>query len=189
MMIRINSKFSFRQSFRILVSGMVLCSLYACPFGSRYQLDDHPQYAVDEAYVGTWNGVAKRFNGDEYPMSVSLGKFSDSLYAVHITGDMPELKRYRIALNDTLSGTGFMSLVADRPVMNLEVLGLNYIVELRWRKNKLSFLPLSDHFTAKYIKKNKDLRLALEWHFKTRAYPLYDADFCLKDMVRQTQEQ
>ena len=179
--------FPFSSLLRVAGVALLLISLTACPFASRYQLDDQPQYAIDEAYFGTWSGVAKRFNGDEYPMKVAIGKYTDTLYNLFITGEMPELKRYGIVTNDTIHGTGFISLVADRPVMNLEVLGLNYIIELRWRKDKLSFLPLGDHFTAKYIKKNKDLRLALEWHFKTRAYPLYDADFCLKDMIRQQQ--
>jgi hypothetical protein len=34
------------------------------------------------------------------------------------------------------------------------------------------------------IMNNTDLRNSVELHYRTRVHPLYDNDFCLKEMIR-----
>jgi hypothetical protein len=77
-----------------------------------------------------------------------------------------------------------MSSVASRQFLNIQVKGQTYISEFVYKDEKISLLPLCEHFTVKIVRSNNELREALELHYKTRLFPLYDEPFCLKDMVR-----
>lgn len=162
----------------------VLCTLYACPFSSAYTLDDEPQQAINEEYLGNWaTTLAGPFNR-QYPVRMSLEKYTDSLYWLVFTSYMRDLARYRVAVHDSIRGTAFMSDVNGHTVINYQAAGQNFIGEFIYENGKLSIYPFEERFTNKILRKNADLRLMLEWHYASRLNPFYDETFTLKNMVR-----
>ncbi len=105
-------------------------------------------------------------------------------YKVCFTGDFEALNDCHIAKNDSIQGTAFMSRIGDRKFLNLKVKGVYYIAEFVYEDDKISLLPLCEHFTNKIIKSGTEITGAIFLHFKTRLYPLYDEPFCLRNMVR-----
>jgi hypothetical protein len=85
---------------------------------------------------------------------------------------------------DSISGTAFMSTLAGKQFLNINIKSSYYIAELKFEGDKLSLLPLVEHFTSKMIFNNIDLRNSVEFHYKSRVHPMIDPEFCLKDMVR-----
>ena len=162
----------------------IILILYGCPFSSPYKLDEEPGIYTEEILLGKWATMITTKDGTRQPVKMILGKKNDTEYSIDFTGYLSDLKPYRVIAYDSIKGTAFMSTVANRQFLNIEIKGQTYIAEVIYRNDKLSLLPLAEKFTAKYIKSNAELRLAVEVNIKTRVSPVYDETFCLWDMVR-----
>jgi hypothetical protein len=162
----------------------VTCLLYACPFSSSYSLDEESANLVDESLVGKWATMVSGSTGKEYPLKMILEKKTDTLYNICLISDFSELKRYTRISGDSLTGTAFINVASDRLFMSIQMLGLQYLAEVKLKDGKLNLLPLCEHFTNKIVKSNAELHKAIELHYITRLRPFYDEAFCLKDMVR-----
>ena len=174
-----------KGALNIAMSFLICCLLSACPFSSAYKLDDSPAVYVDDALLGKWATFVKKPNSTkEEPVKLILGKRSDTEYDITLIGFIKELRPYRIATADSIKGIAFMSIVDGKQFLNISIKSQTYIAELRFKDDKLSVLPLVEHFTAKVIQNNSALRSSVEIHYKTRVHPMFDEDFSLKDMVR-----
>ncbi len=148
-------------------------------------LDETPGIYIENDLLGSWaTFVKKPVSGKEEPVKVILSKKTDTEYNIAFTGSLNELKPFRIIEKDSISGSAFMSTVGGKQFFNISIKDKIYIVEIIFKNGALSLLPLSDHFTAKMIMSNADLRNSIEVHYKTRVLPLYDNEFCLRDMVK-----
>lgn len=161
---------------------LVLCG---CPYSSAYKLDEQPTENIDESLLGKWAVFIKKPGKyKEEPVKLNIEKKNDQEYSVSITGYIDEIKPYIIFADDSIKGTATLSTAVNKRFMNLFIKDRTYLVEVKMENGSLSLLPLSEHFTAKMIKSSAALRIALEFHYKTRLNPMYDDDFCLKDMIR-----
>ena len=167
--------------FLLLSIALILCG---CPFSSTYKLDSESSIPVDESLLGKWACMVENSSGNEQPVKMIIGRKNETEYNIDFTGDLKDLWRFRVVENDTIKGSAFMSMVNDRPFLNIEVRGQTYLVAVDQKDGKLSLLPLTDGFTSKYIKSNEVLRKAVEVHLHTWSFPHYDDQFCLKGMVR-----
>ena len=89
----------------------------------------------------------------------------------HFQGTWMNLRPFRHITSDSLTGTAFMSTVGGRQFLNIKINARVYIAELKFKDDKLSLLPLAEHFTAKMIFNSTDLRNSVEFHYKTRVHP------------------
>ena len=161
---------------------VLLCS---CPYSSPYQLDESPGIDVENELMGNWAAIVKKpGSGKEEPIKLILSKKSDTEYNIAFTGNLDELKPFKLVYKDSVTGTAFMSTVGGNQFLNITIKGTTYIVELKLKNGKLSLLPLAEHFTSKMVQNNSELRNCVEFHYKTRVHPIYDDDFCLKEMVK-----
>lgn len=169
-----------------LISAASACMLlYACPYSSTHVLDETPGIYVEDDLLGNWaTFVKKPVSGKQEPVKVILSKKNDTEYNISFTGSLNELKPFRVIDKDSINGTAFMSTVGGKQFFNITIKDNIYIAEIIFKKGLLSLMPLSEHFTAKMIMTNADLRNSIEVHYKTRVIPLYDDDFCLKEMVK-----
>ncbi len=158
--------------------------LYACPFSSPYKLDKEPAIPVDEVLIGKWATMISDKKGNPLPVKMIISKKSDTEYNIDFTGNFSDLKRFNIVRDDSIKGAAFISNVADRQFLNIDIKGQNYIAAVDYYNDTLSLLPILDGFSAKYIKSDSELRSAVEVHIKTRVYPRFDEQFCLREMVR-----
>jgi hypothetical protein len=159
--------------------------LCACPYSSTHMLDESPGIYVEDELIGNWaTFIVKPKTGKQEPVKVILSKKTDTEYTIAFTGSINELKPFKVINKDTVNGSAFMSTVAGKQFLNISVKGSNYIAEVIYKNGLLSIMPLSDHFTAKMVMSNYDLRNCVELHYKTRVHPLYDEEFCLKEMIR-----
>lgn len=159
--------------------------LSACPYSSVYKLDDAPSIYVEDALLGKWATYVKKPDTDkEEPVKLILSKKSDTEYNIVFIGYTKELRPFNIVTSDSIKGTAFMSTVGDNQFLNISIKSQTFIAELKVKDDKLSLLPLAEHFTSKFIQNNAALRNSLAFHYKTRVHPMFDEDFCLKDMVR-----
>lgn len=166
----------------LFVLSTLLCS---CPYSSQYQLDETPNIYVEDDLLGSWATMVKKpVSGKEEPVKLILSKKNDTEYNIAFTGKLDELKPFKLLNKDSISGTAFMSTVAGKQFLNIAIKGSNYIAELKLKNGALSLLPLVEHFTAKLVQNNTDLRNCVEFHYKTSVHAMYDDDFCLRDMVR-----
>ena len=159
----------------------ILCG---CPYSSVYKLDGEPAVPIDETLIGKWATMVTTGSGDEQPLKMIVAKRSDFEYDMSFIGQINDLRYFNVLTGDTLKATAFLSEAASRRFLNVQVKGETFIAEMVQKDGKLNLLPLCEHFTVKMIRNNEELRTALEWHFKTRLYPLYDPEFCLKQMSR-----
>lgn len=172
-------------SFLLLLTAFSLTVILSgCPFSSAYQIDKEPQFLVDDNYLGKWAAITIDDIGMKRPVKMILSRKTDYEYDIIFTGYFDELNKRNIAYNDTIKGTGFMSLVDNRQFFNIKVKEQFYLAEFSFEDGKITMLPLCEHFTNRIVKSNEDLRKSIQWHFKTRLYPLYDDPFCLRNMVR-----
>ena len=166
----------------LLVISFLLCG---CPFSSVYKLDETPYINVEEGLLGKWATYVKRPGTEkEEPVKLILSRRSDTEYNIAFIGFIYELRPYNIVTSDSIKGTAFMSTIDGRQFLNISIKSQIFIAELKVKDDKISLLPLSEHFTAKFIQNNEALRKSIEVHYKTRVHPMLDEDFCLKDMVR-----
>jgi hypothetical protein len=161
---------------------VLLCS---CPYSSPYNLDEIPGIYVEDALLGKWKTFIKRQNSNkEEDIYLNLNKKTDTEYDISFTGDLDDLLPYKLINSDSLSGTAFMSIVGGRQFLNIKINSRIYIAELTLKNDKLSLLPLAEHFTGKMILNSEELRNSVDFHYKTRVHPILDDDFCLRDMTK-----
>ncbi|MFT3909458.1 MAG: hypothetical protein QM737_08545 [Ferruginibacter sp.] len=161
-------------------------SMYGCPYRSAYKLDDEPKVLVDESLVGKWTTTASRFDGASFPVKMVVDKKTDYEYDLSFIGPL------KVALSevvykpeqDTIKATAFISEASSRRFLNIYAMSQYYIVEFMYKNDKLTLLPLNEHFTSRLVKSDVQLKQSLELHYKTRLYPLYDDEFCFKQMNR-----
>jgi hypothetical protein len=159
--------------------------LAGCPYSSSYKLDDAPSIYVEDVLLGSWACFVKKPGNDrEEPVKLILSKKNDTEYNIAFTGYLDELKPFRILTNDTLKGTAYMSTLLGHQFLNIEIKARTYIAELQFENNTLSLLPLAEHFTSRIVHSSEALKQMLEFHYKSRTHPMFDEDFCLKDMVK-----
>ena len=164
----------------------LLCvSLCSCPYSSIYKLDDNPSIYVEDVLLGKWATFVKRPGTEkEEPVKMILSRKNETEYNIAFIGYTDDLRPYRVVTADSVLGTAFMSSVNGKQFLNINIKSQFYIAELKYEDGKLSLLPLVEHFTAKMIFNNTALRNSVEVHYKTRVHPMFDEDFCLKDMVK-----
>jgi hypothetical protein len=167
-----------------LIAFTVSLSLYACPFSSVYKLDNESTIPVNDALLGNWITMVQDDLGIQRPVRITLAKRTDLEYDLILTGKFNDLKAFNVVQKDSIKAIVFMSIVNNRQFLNIEIKGQTYIVELIFKNNLISLLPLADGFTSKYIKSGSQLRKALEFYLRTRVSPRYDEQFCLKEMVK-----
>ncbi len=171
--------------FTILLLFFLAISLCSCPYSSPYKLDDNPYINVDDLFLGKWaTFINKEGAGKEEPIKLILSKKTETEYNIVLTGYLDELKSFDVMKSDSVKGTAFMSEIGDKQFLNITIKTRVYIAELKYKEDKLSLLPLVEHFTSKMIFNNTALRNSVAFHYKTRLHPMYDDSFCLKDMVR-----
>jgi len=162
--------------------------LWGCPYDSPYSIDEEPQQPMDEALLGKWATFVPRPTFDneytESPVKIIFARRTDMEYDIAITGYIDELKRFRISENDTIKGTAFLSLIDKRYFLNTVIKGKVYIAEVKKLGNTLDIMTLAEHFTSKYVKNSTGLRSAVGYHYKTRARPMYDDWFILKNLQK-----
>lgn len=167
----------------LLILPFVIC-LYGCPYSSAYKLDSEPSLYADETLVGKWATMVNTYNGGEQPVKIIIDKLNDNEYGMAITGNLHFLAPYIKVKNDTIRCTAFMSIVADRKFLNIKTGSETFISQAICENNTLSLLPLAEKFTSKYIRSDRELRAAVEIHFRNRVKPVYDDEFCLWNLVR-----
>jgi len=172
-----------RICYYALISPLILI-LYACPFSSPYKLDNESSIPVDETLLGKWATMLFSKKGNQLPVKMILTRKNDTEYYIDLTGNFNDLKPYRVARNDSIHGSACLSNVGNRQLLSIEIKGQTYIAAIVYNNDTLSLLPLADGFTAKYIRSNTDLRKAVDVHLRTRLFPKYDEQFCLRGMVR-----
>ena len=166
----------------LLLTAIVLCG---CPFSSAYKLDDVPNQPIDEALIGKWAVYVKKPNKEkEEAVKLNISKLNDMEYSIGISGYIDELHPYMNFVNDSISGSAYLSTAINKTFLNLLIKDRIYIVEVKNEQGHLSFLPLSEHFTSKLVRNCAALRTAIEFHYKTRVRAMYDDEFCLKEMVK-----
>ena len=174
-----------KKLFEISLLFFLCLTLCACPYSSAYYLDETSGMNVQDALLGKWTTYMKKpGSSGEEEIYLSLSKKTDTEYHISITGNLNELRPYRVLISDSLSGTAFMSLVDNRQFLNININSRIYIAELKLKDDKLSLLPLAENFTGKMVRNTADLRKSVEVHYKTRVHPLLDDDFCLRNMVK-----
>jgi len=174
-----------RKVFEISLLFLLPVILCSCPYSSSYTLDEQPNIYVEDALLGKWMTFINKQEGNRLePVYLTLGKRTDTEYDIAFSGNLDDLRRQRLIKTDSLTGTAFMSTVGERQFLNIKINSRIYIAELRLKEDKLSLLPLMEHFTAKMIKSNEALRNSVDFHYKTRVHPMLDEDFSLKDMIK-----
>jgi hypothetical protein len=170
---------------QLLLFAALAVVLSACPYSSAYKLDDEPVQPIDESLLGKWAAfIKKSAAGKEEPVKIIFTQKTETVYNIAITGYIDELRPYIAFVADSIKGEAFLSVVGNNTFLNLLINSRNYIGEVKKENGKLSLLPISESFTAKLVKSNSVLRLALEVHYKTRVKPSYDEEFCLKNLVK-----
>lgn len=164
----------------------VLClALCGCPYSSAYFLDETPGINVDDRLLGKWlTYVHPPESPREEAVYLSLGKKTDTEYNISFSANFEQLLPVKLPDSDSLTGSAFMSMVGDRQFLNISIHARVYIAELTLIDDKLSLLPLAEHFTAKLVFNSQELRASVYVHYKTRVHPILDEEFCLRDMIR-----
>ena len=171
--------------FTIPLLSFLIITLCSCPYSSPFKLDDAPGMYVEDQYLGKWATFVKQTRTEkEEPVKLILSKKNDMEYNIAFTGYLDELQPFHVIKGDSIKGTAFMSYIGDKQLLNITILSKVYIAEIKLKDNKLSLLPLVEHFTSKMIFNNAILRKSVEVHYSTRVRPMYDDDFCLRDMVK-----
>ena len=174
-----------KKIFEISLLFFLSASLCSCPYSSAYYLDETPAIYVEDALVGKWIAFIKKPNSNrEEAVYLTLSKKTDTEYNISFSGNIDELRPYKYITSDSLAGTAFISTVGDRQFFNININSRVYIAELDFKADKLSLLPLAEHFTGKMIFNSTALRKSVEVHYKTRVRPILDDEFCLRNMVK-----
>jgi hypothetical protein len=174
-----------KKLYEITLLFFLSVTLCSCPYSSAYYLDETSSIYVEDALLGKWlASVKKPGSTREEDIYLTLTKRTDTEYNITFTGNLNELRPFKVLISDSLTGTAFMSTVDERQFFNIRINARTYIAELILKGNKLSLLPLAESFTAKMVRNAFDLRKSVEVHYKTRVHPMLDDDFCLRNMTR-----
>lgn len=174
-----------KKLFEISLLFFLSVSLCSCPYSSAYNLDETPTIYVEDALLGKWTALVKKPGSNhEDQVYLKLDKKTDTEYNISFSGNIDELRPYKRITSDSLTGTAFMSTINENQFLNIRINSRVYIAQLIMRDNKLSLLPLAEHFTAKMIFNSQALRNCVDIHYKTRVHPTLDDEFCLRDMVK-----
>lgn len=174
-----------KKLFEISLLFFLSVSLCSCPYSSAYYLDETSNIYVEDALLGKWVTFLKKPRSSrEEEIYLTLTKRTDTEYNISFTGNLDDLRPYKVLISDSLNGTAFMSTVDDRQFFNININSRVYIAELKLKDEKLSLLPLAESFTAKMIFNSAALRKSVEVHYKIRVHPLLDDDFCLRNMIK-----
>lgn len=180
-----NFRLSFMRAATIILLFCICFTLCSCPYTSSYKMDETPSIYVEDLLLGGWaTFIKKPGSGKEEPVKLILSKRSDTEYDIIFTGYLSELKPFNLLTEDSIKGTAFMSTACGKQFLNINIKSRIYLAELKFENGSLSLLPLVEHFTTKMVQSNTALRSCVEFHYKTHLRPMYDDDFCLKDMVR-----
>ena len=174
-----------KKLFEISLLFFLSVSLCSCPYSSAYNLDQTPTIYVEDALLGKWTALIKKPGSNQEDLIyVKLDKKTDTEYNISFSGNLDELRPYKRVTSDSLTGTAFMSTINENQFLNISINSRIYIAQLIMKDNKLSLLPLAEHFTAKMIFNSQALRNCVDIHYKTRVHPTLDDEFCLRDMVK-----
>ena len=174
-----------KKLFEISLLFFLSVSLCSCPYSSAYNLDETPTIYVEDALLGKWTALVKKPGSNhEDQVYLKLDRKTDTEYNISFSGNIDELRPYKRITSDSLTGTAFMSTINENQFLNIRINSRVYIAQLIMRDNKLSLLPLAEHFTAKMIFNSQALRNCVDIHYKTRVHPTLDDEFCLRDMVK-----
>lgn len=174
-----------KKLFEISLLFFLSLSLCACPYSSAYNLDDTPTIYVEDALLGKWTTFIKKPGSNQQEViNLNLDKRTETEYNISFSANIDELRPYKKITSDSLTGTAFMSTINENQFLNIRINSRVYIAQLIMKDNKLSLLPLAEHFTAKMIFNSQALRNCVDIHYKTRVHPTLDDEFCLRDMVK-----
>jgi hypothetical protein len=172
--------------FLLITLTVFLCG---CPYDSPFNLDEVPLQNIDENLLGEWSTFISR-HGDEKHfrekerVKIIFEKRTDMDYDIAITGNIKELKPWHVITNDSIKGTAYLSTIAGKQFLNAYIHGKVYIAEVIKDSSTISILPLAEYFTSKLIKNSRELRTAVEFHYKMKLTPGYDPFFSLKNLQR-----
>ena len=172
-----------KYSVFLFLTGLIIF-LTGCPYRSVYSIDTDPQVPVNESYIGVWETMVIGANSNPFKVTVTLSKNTDTLYNIEFSGFFGRLNKKRKPVADTIVGTCYLSNIGAREFMNIKVKKQVFIAQVFYQNDELTFLAMTENFTNKMIKCDEQLRNALAYHFRTRLNPLYDEQFCLKNMKR-----
>ncbi|MGB4843052.1 MAG: hypothetical protein WBP16_01165 [Ferruginibacter sp.] len=173
-----------KKIFEILVLFFLSVSLCSCPYSSAYNIDETAGIYVEDVLLGKWLAMVKSSNGRDEPVIVHLSRKTDTEYNITFTGYLEDLRRFNVVTADSITGTAFMSTINGMQFFNISINSRIYIAELKLKNNNLSLLPLAEHFTNKMIFSSEALRKSVDVHYKTRVHPVFDENFCLKNMAK-----
>ena len=174
-----------RTTILVVLNGIfIMTVLCGCPFQSIYQIDAVPQFQVDDVYYGNWQTIMQEETGKRRNVLMNLSPKNNNEYNIYFCGDFGRVNKKNQPQMDTIWGTAFVSLVENKQFLNINIDTKIYITEFQYQNDKISLLPLCDHFTSFYIRSNDQLRERISYHYRTRLYPLYDESFTLKNMTR-----
>lgn len=140
---------------------------------------------MEDVLLGKWATFVKRPGTNrEEPVKLILSRKTETEYNIALIGYTDELRQFHVVTADSVLGSAFMSTIGDKRFFNINIKSKIYIAELKLEDDKLSILPLVEHFTSKMIFDNTALRNSVDFHYRTRVHPMYDDDFCLKNMVK-----
>lgn len=140
---------------------------------------------MEDVLLGKWATFVKRPGSNlEEPVKLILSRKTETEYNIALIGYTDELRQFHVVTADSVLGSAFMSTIGDKRFFNINIKSKIYIAELKLEDDKLSILPLVEHFTSKMIFDNTALRNSVDFHYRTRVHPMYDDDFCLKNMVK-----
>jgi hypothetical protein len=144
---------------------------------------------IDESLLGGWatyiskRGEEKHSKKAEW-VKIIFEKRTGMDYDIAITGHIEALRPYHVITNDSIKGTAYLSTIAGKQFLNAYIHGKVYIAEIIKGSSTISILPLSEYFTSKLIKNSRELRTAVEFHYKMKLTPGYDPFFSLKNLEK-----
>lgn len=112
---------------------------------------------------------------------VTISQRTDTDYLIAVTGSISAFST--LSLRDSITGTGFTSTVDNNHFLNIFYNSRWYVVQVIEKENKLSLLPLAEHFTSKIVTNSIGLRTAVSYHMKHRLIAAYD-EIKLDEMQR-----
>ena len=173
----------------VCIASVLSLFLCGCPYESPYNIDEPALQNIDESLVGKWSGfcgsTAREPGASQVDqVSVCFEKRTGMDYDIIITGYLERLKPYHLINNDTIRGTGYLSIAAGKQFLNAYINGKVYLAEVIRDSSSVSLLPLAEYFTSKLVKNSSELRKAVEFHYKVARTPGYDPQFSLWNLHR-----
>jgi hypothetical protein len=184
---RPENKFRFaRLIFKSVIGMSCMVLVTGCPYHSSHQLEDSSSNFINTSYFGKWKGsITDEVTGEQTHVRLEISSISDNEYSFELIGRiLKRTDKKKKPLIDTLSASGFISQVDNKQILNIKFRDQIYLADFIYTNDKISILPLSDHFTSFMIRSNKQLRDVISYHFKSRINPIYDESSCLKNMTR-----